>query len=269
MRLPVTLSLLLFTALYLSSYSSGPARNGVDGTSSGLADSRKCGSCHSGGDFGNQTTFALIDGAGQTQMAYRPGETYKVQVKIATSRAPGGYGFQLLMIDGQKSQAGTFGTLPANTRLSGLNGRNYLEHNRRLSAGTIEVDWTAPAKGTGTLNVYAVGNAVNGDGGQNGDQTNEASVTLAESTASAVGEQAWPAGITVAQASGSIIVGDGRGFGESPLELHLYDMSGRLVSAKVLAKAEAVMGGLTAGVHLLQLGDTGGVRAARLVVVWP
>ncbi len=268
MRFHSTLLLLVFAGFYLSSYSTGPANGGVDGTSSGLSGSRQCSGCHNGGSFGTKTTFALLDAQGQAQASYRPGETYKLRVDIATATTPGGYGFQVLVIDGQKASAGTYGTAPANAQVSTFGGRNYFEHRRRLTSGTIDIDWTAPAKGTGALNVYAVGNAVNGNGGTSGDQPDEAIVTLTESTASGSHDRVWPAGITVAQSAGSITL-HGDGFGEGPYTVRLIDLEGRMLRSTVLAKADLTMSGLQAGAHVLQLEGEEGLLAARIVVVLP
>ncbi len=269
MRQTSTLLFAALTVVYFSSYSTGPARGGVDGTSSGLSNSTKCASCHSGGSFGNVTSFTLLDAEGQAQTSYRPGETYKVRVEIATTTTPGGYGFQLLLIDGQKAQAGTYGTPPANTRISTLGGRNYLEQMRRLSSGTIEADWTAPASGTGTITAYAVGNAVNANGGTSGDQPNEAIVTLTESGPSSTRELLWPAKLAVGQAPGTILLHGSAGFGESPYLVELHDLNGRRLRSEVLAEAGLQLNGLLPGVHILSLIDGEGRRAARLVVVLP
>lgn len=269
MRRPSAVLFAVLGTLYFSSYSTGPARNDVDGTSSGLAGSRECSGCHNGGNFGTKTAFALVDAQGRAQTAYRSGETYKLRVTIATATAPAGYGFQLLLIDGQKAQAGTFGLAPQNTQVSEFNGRSYFEHSRRLSAASVEVDWTAPARGTGALSVYAVGNAVNGNGGTGGDEPDEAIVTLAESQASATREEAWPAHITIAQSAGTITIRDGGGFGESPYAVRLYDMSGRLSYSGVLAKAGLEITGLQAGTHVVRLEGESGAGAGRILVLLP
>ena len=269
MRLrPLSLTLAALTAaLYLSSYSTGPAARNTDATSSGLGG-QACGGCHRGGSFGTQTSLTLLDAEGLPQEAYVPGQTYTLRIDIATDAAPGGYGFQVLAIDGANAQAGSYGAAPADTRTSQLEGRTYFEHRRRLSGGAHEIEWTAPAAGTGPVTVYGVGNAVDGNGGTSGDEVVEAVVTLAESGASAIAELAWPTGVrTVARGGGRLEVSIGSGPREA-YSVELVGVDGRRVAPRrVLARAPLAYGGLAPGVYVLRLTDGRGATATRMIPV--
>ena len=269
MRLrPVSLTLSAAAAvLYLSSYSTGPASRGVDATSGGVGD-RACGSCHNGGNYGASTTLSLFDAAGERVEAYVPGEAYTLRIDIATATAPGGYGFQVVALDADRATVGVYGEAPADTRVSELRGRTYFEHRRRLAAATHEIAWTAPPAGAGTVTVYGVGNAVNGNGGTSGDEVDEAVVRLPEAGASPVTEAAWPAGVTAAVPGGGVLEVRGGGLDGAGYTADLATADGRAVaSRRVLAQAPLRYEALAPGVYVLRLTDGSGVAVARLVPV--
>ena len=269
MRLP-TFSLALAAGaacLYLSSYSSGPAANNNDATSSGLRGS-SCGSCHRGGNYGTATTLELLDGTGAAVDAYRPGETYTMRVSIGTSSAPGGFGFHVLAVDADVQQAGTYGTPPTDTRLSELSGRTYFEQRRRLTDATHEIAWTAPAAGTGEVTVYAVGNAVNGNSGTSGDEPDEAIVTFAEAGASAVQRTAWPAGLRAFSPEAGTLKLLPDVAAADNYRVDVVSASGQAVaSGRVLAQAPLSFPGLAAGLYVVRLTDGRGAVASRAVPV--
>ena len=271
MRMPLrTLALAMSAAaacLYLSSYSSGPANRNNDATSSGLRGSA-CATCHNGGDYGTATTLELLGADGEAVDAYVPDATYTMRVSIGTTTAPGGYGFHVLAVDADVEQAGAFGTPPEDTRLSELRGRTYFEQRRRLSSAIHEIEWIAPEEGTGEVTVYAVGNAVNANGGTSGDEPNEAIVRFAEASASAVDALAWPQGLRVSSAEAGTIRlwPDTAEAAEYDVDVVAFD--GRAVALRrVLAKAPLSFSGLTPGVYIIQLTDGDGAVATRTVPV--
>ena len=257
----------LAAALYLSSYSTGPAARGTDATSSGFGR-QACGSCHRGGSFGTNTTVALFDADGARVEAYAPGQTYTLRIDIATEVAPGGYGFQVLAVDAAGGSAGAYGDAPADTRTSALGGRTYFEHRRPLASAAHEIAWTAPPAGAGTVTVYGVGNAINRNGGTSGDEVDEAVVSFAEAGASAVAESAWPTDVNAsAPGGGTLVVAPPRDPGET-YAVGLFALDGRAVaSRRVLAQAPLAYGALAPGVYVLRLTDAGGATATRLVPV--
>ena len=268
MRLrPLSLALAAGSALlYLSSYSTGPAARGVDATPSGLG--RTCAGCHSGGNFGTNTSITLLDADGGRVGAYVPGETYTLRINIATANDPGGYGFQILAVDSENVQAGVYGQPPADTRTPELTGRTYFEHRRRLTSSTHEIAWIAPPAGTGTVTFYGVGNAVDGTGGTGGDETDEAIVRVGEQGASATAELAWPAAVRVLSPGAGRLEVLPKGADRAAYTVQLVGMDGRgVASRRVLAQAPLAYGGLVPGIYVLRLTDASGAVATRLVPV--
>ena len=207
-----------FLAILLSSNAGGyGAQNGGDGT--GASGSPGCG-CH-GSTSGIGTTVAL-DSAGVPVTSYRGGMSYTVKISATntTAHTLPDFGFQLATVlnngagTGTAAQAGTWGTaLPANvqnTTAANWGGTfDLIEQSNRITAtsgtgasGTTYVEsipWTAPAAGTGTIKIYGVVNAVNGNGSSSGDYNQVANaVTITEAVAVAA-----VASVHIAQTTGT------------------------------------------------------------------
>lgn len=153
-------------------------------------DAVTCQSCHNSGSFNSSATLELFNEAGTTAVTkYEPTKIYTIRVTInAAAGTPAGYGFQ--MIDIRKSNDANLKGFEA-AQASGIklttltNGRVYAEHSNRSSSKTFNVKWKAPASGTGIVTFYAVGNAVNGNGGTSGDNgTASVKIDFAEMTSS-------------------------------------------------------------------------------------
>lgn len=165
------LFLLLISAVLIVANSGGPgAVTGLDRTGSPLA-SGDCSNCHIGGDYGTEVTARLLLDKAEVQ-EYIPGQSYTFQLSITTTSSAERYGFQAVgLLEEANENAGTFGTAPQGTQLTNLNGRTYFEHATKLQIDSFEIEWIAPEAGTGTVQFYAAGNAVNNAGGSGGDDS--------------------------------------------------------------------------------------------------
>ena len=188
---------LVFAAILFSSHAGGYAAvegiglTGAPGdTKLTNGDAVTCQSCHNSGSFNPSATLELFNEAGTTAVTkYEPTKIYTIRVTInAAAGTPAGYGFQ--MIDIRKSNdanvKGFVSAQNAGIQLTTLtNGRVYAEHNARSGTKTFNVKWKAPASGTGIVTFYAVGNAVNGNGGTSGDNgTASVKIDFSEMTSS-------------------------------------------------------------------------------------
>jgi|GEM_PF-1977662 len=196
------ITLFLFFGLLsflLSSYRGGDAaQNGQDCT--GATGSSGC-SCH--GSSTSISTTVELDSAGVPVTSYVPGHAYTIKISATngtTSTLPK-FGFQLTAVQsssagtGSAVDAGTWGSVPTGVQLttpasSGL-PINIVEQSTAITAtsgtganGTVyseSIPWTAPAAGTGSVAIYGIVNAVNGNGSSSGDKNNAASpVTITE-----------------------------------------------------------------------------------------
>jgi hypothetical protein len=173
--------ILAFAGANFMSFSSGPARSGnIDRTGSPLAGNNGnfCMDCHGGGNFDASVNIELLDGDTPLN-AYVAGQAYTLRITVAAGAGmPGGYGFQSVILDENNQSVGTYGTPPTGTGIESLSGRDYFEHRSRRSENVYEIEWTAPEAGTGTLNVYASGVAVNSNGSNSGDSAAKNSLEL-------------------------------------------------------------------------------------------
>jgi hypothetical protein len=129
-----------------------------------------------------------LDDSGNVVSSYIPGQSYIVQLSISsTSGSPAGYGAQAVVLDTANQQAGSLDSvLSSNTRITIFDGRDYLEQYG-LNNGTLRAVWTAPAQGTGPVNIYSSGVAVDGWGNMIDDEATAAvSISLTEVASSAL-----------------------------------------------------------------------------------
>lgn len=225
-------------ALALSAYPEGPTARAGDRTGSPLnATPQRCGTCHAGGAFAPRLTATLRDDDGR-RGTYVPGATYTLRVVTEAAGAPAGYGFQVVALDERLAAAGAYGEPPEGFQVTELDGRPYVEHARLQSRDTLEVEWTAPPAGTGTVTVYAAGNAVNGADGSFGDNAAEDVLTLAEARAVATADPN-PADVRVlARGRGRYRLSLPAATDVRGLSLVVHDALGRGLLTRALASAQ-------------------------------
>lgn len=170
-------------AATLSAHSGGP-NNGLAAQPGNYAN---CTQCHS------TNAVNAGDGAMSVQgvpASYMPGQTYRLTV---TLEDPGQsrWGFELVALDQSDANAGGLTSVDGNTQTSiDSAGRIFAKQTRPGTfAGTSngpvswDLDWTAPAAGTGTVSFFAAGNAANNNNGNSGDFIYTAASAAAEAGA--------------------------------------------------------------------------------------
>jgi hypothetical protein len=183
---------LAFLVVVLSSNSNGRATQSNAGNT-GAPGENTCGQCHGGGAFG--TVTALIEifengvGIGNPVTQYTPGSTYDMRVTITNSSGnPNGYGFQMtaLAAVGNLPLSG-YSNLASNVKQKTLTlgpqtGRTYVEQDGVTTNNEFTFSWTAPQAGTGTVNFFASGNAVNLNNANSADNVGATSLSLPEAS---------------------------------------------------------------------------------------
>jgi hypothetical protein len=174
MKVRFLLVFFMAAAAYLifSSRTTGAGANGLGDLTGSPLSGGTCGNCHSGGNFGASLTITLRDLSNNPVTSYVPGQQYRLEVDVNNSSgSPAGFGAQAVALTSSNANAGTMGTvITTNTRVTAIGGRNYMEQNSVSASGLFQVNWTAPASGTGNVTIYATGNVLNGNGGTSGDQ---------------------------------------------------------------------------------------------------
>ncbi len=158
---------------------------------------RVCASCHTGANTDIMMTqlIEVLDGTGAAITEYVPGQTYRVKVtNEVVAGDPAGFGFQVLAlkasldIDGDDVAAFSNPANNVKIAIATSNGRQYAEHDGVSETNTFEVDWTAPATGTGAVSFYSCGNAVNDNNMNSGDASACTKIELAEGESSSTFE---------------------------------------------------------------------------------
>lgn len=178
----ILLASVLTTVLIFQSYSSGPALdNGTTVTGAPFNNNQTCSRCHSGGSFGGSIITELIDAGSTPVSAYVPGANYTLRITMKNTSGTPKYGFQTTaVLTSNSTNLNNWGALPANTHNELVSNRNYIEHSNRLSSGIINIPWTAPAKGSGSVTFWTAGNIVNGTGSTSGDQPVNTNLVIQE-----------------------------------------------------------------------------------------
>ncbi len=173
----------------LNSYSDGPAILGnINGTGGPGSGGGTCAGCHSGGSGVVTGTGIVLKKKSDNSPAngkYLPGETYTLTVN--GTHANPKFGFQLMALKQDSTQAGTFSNLGNDKHTMVLSGVTFVEHHHTLSRTgndyTVQFDWKAPAAGSSDVTFYGIINAVDGTGSAIGDVVSAPfNLTLAEST---------------------------------------------------------------------------------------
>ena len=175
MKIKLLLSLfgVTFLAFVFISSSGGRATSANSGNTGAPGETTVCANCHSANAFSPSISIGVFEtGTTNAITEYTPGTTYDVQVTVAaTSGTPAGYGFQIVALKNTGNSPVNTWSMPAsNVQIETISsGRQYAEHNGVSTSNTFDMQWTAPAMGSGSVTLYSAGNAVNGGGSTAGD----------------------------------------------------------------------------------------------------
>jgi len=249
--------ILLFTAaaalgyVTLTSYDDGPALHGQNRTGARNSTANcSTGGCHG---TGAGTTVTLEADSATTSTAvtsYAPGKVYTIKIHGTNTSSYAHYGFQFASVKGTggtQTQAGTSSALPSGVTTHTTSSLSIVEHSTVLTtatAGTYDISftWTAPAAGAGSVTLYTILNAVNGDGTQNAaDVAAQTSIVLTEQApatgvntiSSDIAVTAYPNPVTtdlnIAMANAA----------SGEYALSVYDLNGRAVAQQTVTANNA------------------------------
>lgn len=150
-----------------------------------------CTACHSGTSVNGGSGWVKILLPGDA--TYTPGVKQRIQVQVADP-AQRRWGFELSARTSAGGQAGDLAAVDSNTQVECANGRSkpcsasapvqYITHTlsgtRPGTSGlvTFDFDWTPPSTDSGTVTMYASGNAANGNNSDTGDHIYTTSISL-------------------------------------------------------------------------------------------
>ena len=162
---------------------------GAPGDQSSGGNPVTCQFCHNSATIQILTNIQLLDANGMEVTTYIPGQTYRLRTTVSPTRGnPTGYGYQLIpILDRNNTDAKGLQNPASNVKIVTVpsSGRTYAEHNGISNSPVFEIDWTAPAAGSGAVSFYAAANGVNRNGGSSGDGAASARLTIEESLGTA------------------------------------------------------------------------------------
>ncbi len=187
---------LVGTLLYLvlTSNAAGPGSvSGIEGT--GASGAPGC-SCHSGSATASTTVSVQLYSGSTLVTSYTGGASYTIRVtgtQTSSSLTLSHFGFQVAAVKtGTTTNAGTL-TAIAGTHTTSPSGINLVEQSSAMMATTgtgssgttyvVNIPWTAPAAGTGSITIFSVINSVNFNGSSSGDKWNNSSLAVPEAVA--------------------------------------------------------------------------------------
>ena len=162
----------------LAVIAAAPARPNRDGPplgfSGGFGES-DCTSCHFEAEVNSAAGRLVLSGV---PVAYEPGETYRVQLRLTHPGVVIG-GFEMTArFEGGGAQAGRLSFLPEDRDRIAVGTSYQIQYVHHLRLGTTAVAqdtarwtvlWTAPPEREGAVLMHAVGNAADDDDTQFGD----------------------------------------------------------------------------------------------------
>jgi len=143
----------------------------------GAPGQNSCTSCHGSGST-TAVNFAWDNG---NPAEYIPGNTYDLSIEIVHPSQQR-FGFSMISWDSSNNYVGDWIGAGGNTQV--YSSGNYVGHQNAPSgqSGSYQYDlqWTAPAAGTGDVTFYTGCVAANGNGNTQGDEGKDASFSITE-----------------------------------------------------------------------------------------
>lgn len=158
--------------LTLVSYNAGPAQSAGNRTGGPGSSGQTCagGGCHSAASSATSVAIKLKDAATGTDVTdgkYVPLRTYEVQITVSNA-SRSSFGFQAMALGTTDANIGQL-TAGAGQHTRTVSNRTIVEHSSHISGTTATFTWISPPAGSGTATFHAAGNAVNANGGSDGD----------------------------------------------------------------------------------------------------
>ncbi len=249
---PLLSGLFIVAIFGLLSNSGGRASQfGQDNTGSPISNGTCANAgCHSAGAFDVDLDIELRDANGALINEYEPGLEYDLTMRIVASGNPNGYGFQMVSLDDNNNGVNGFSNPSSGVQISDVSGIQYPEQAGSLGSNVVTMKWTAPAPGTGNVNVYAVGNALNDNGSPAGDGVGTGSVTISEKMTSSTINTEIVSSIYPNPVQNVLRVDYA---GNDILQYDIYPLSGAKVATGSISGSSSIdMSDQTTGIYLVQ-----------------
>ena len=144
-------------------------KNGKAGYTGAPGEST-CSSCHNGGSAASSDIIMTAVPAFSNGTGFYADSVYQITISMYATGFTR-YGFDAQFLNASNTQAGTLKVAGSGVKFSTLGTRRHAVHSAVMSAasGTAAFTFTWQAPSTGDANLYAIGNAVNGNNATSGD----------------------------------------------------------------------------------------------------
>jgi len=270
--------LLLFAVLF-QSRSAGPASIAdleVSGAPGSIGNMGTCANsgCHSDGAINASLELSFTTTSSEAVDEYEPGTEYFIDLNITSADPFVGSGFQMIAMNENDESIGTWSFIPGPAQIVELNGRTYVEHNTAFVGTTPwQLNWTAPAEGSGAVTFYAAVLAHNNNGNTQGDGVATTTFTASEFGVSSVNnanqdltKMLISPNLIVDQANVSVSTKS-----SGVYNLNIINTTGQLVHTEAVNllvgenQKSLDLGQLQKGLYFLQLSSEKGMVTQRLV----
>jgi hypothetical protein len=237
--------------LLLNSSNGAGASQNADRTG-GPVSNGNCNGCHSGGVVTPTVTVALFDGLLPVS-SYTPGKSYTLRISVI-GLGYLRYGFQTVALASGNVNAGTITAGSSGTRAVTLNSRIYGEHTSPSATGIFDLNWKAPAAGTGSVNFYTAGLGAANPTGDNGDKASNNTLTVTEAAGTALSNQE----ISTMRFGPNPVSTELHLYGSALSDIHIYNLQG-IEQAHVENQTQCInLSALQSGLYILRGNDPQG-----------
>ena len=210
--------------------------SGAGAGKTGAPGEQNCTACHAGSaqDGSNENLLTVLDG-GNPVLQYLPGQSYEVNLKMASS--PNKKGFQSTALMGANNMAGDFAT-GSNTSINSANSREYANHTSASNSGSTTTwswSWTAPAVNSGDVTFYVATNSANNNSANSGDVIYLSQHVIGEQSTSSLNDLNHPTlyGVSYVPEKDEIYISL-NSLNQDKISFSLIDLKGNLVYSKNL-----------------------------------
>ena len=173
-RHALTASLIVASSLFLISNTSGVAHQQNKDRTGAPGSDITCQLCHGGGNYNPQINVFLsfpLGGGTSSDSHYVPGAVHTLVVEMSSNGNPAGFGVHGAVVFADGSDAGELIDQESTDCiwLDEVDGRSIFEQNDVCGSGLFEVQWVAPAAGSGPVSVYVAAIVANGNSTSSGD----------------------------------------------------------------------------------------------------
>ena len=135
-------------------------------------------SCHESAVGSTLNLFVSVNFV-NAPASFTPGETYQIDVAITGTAATQVFGFQLVAMHSDQTQAGTLTPLTNGVVKSTFNGVEHLFHSPTpLPSGSVKFQWSATSVANSDVILRIASNSANGNSDPSGDHINTKEVMI-------------------------------------------------------------------------------------------